>query len=55
MRRQCTLRLLGGQQPIPGGISFENFELREPFRDGQTSVFGITTGDEITKIGTLPK
>jgi hypothetical protein len=45
----------GGQQPIPGGISFENFELREPFRDGQTSVFGITTGDEIPKIGTLPK
>lgn len=30
------------QQPIPGGVAFENFELREPFRDGQTVVFGIT-------------
>lgn len=32
----------GGKQPIPGGISFENFELREPFRSGQTFIFGIT-------------
>lgn len=32
----------GGEQPIPGGISFENFELREPFQSGQTFVFGIT-------------
>jgi N-sulfoglucosamine sulfohydrolase len=32
----------GGKQPIPGGISFENFELREPFRSGQTFVFGVT-------------
>jgi hypothetical protein len=31
----------GSKQPIPGGISFENFELREPFRSGQTAVFGI--------------
>lgn len=31
-----------GRQPIPGGISFENFELREPFRPGQTFIFGIT-------------
>lgn len=31
-----------GNQPIPGGISIENFELREPFRSGQTVVFGIT-------------
>ena len=29
-------------QPIPGGIAFENFELREPFLDGQRCVFGIT-------------
>jgi hypothetical protein len=29
-------------QPIPGGIAFENFELRERFYDGQKSVFGIT-------------
>jgi hypothetical protein len=34
----------GGAQPIPGGVSFENFELREPFRSGQTFVFGVTTG-----------
>ena len=29
-------------RPIPGGIAFENFELRERFYDGQTSIFGIT-------------
>lgn len=29
------------RQPIPGGIAFENFELREPFRPGQTFTFGI--------------
>ena len=32
----------GSKRPIPGGISFENFELREPFRSGQTFIFGIT-------------
>jgi hypothetical protein len=32
----------GSEQPIPGGISFENFELREPFQDGQEVRFGIT-------------
>jgi hypothetical protein len=32
----------GSRQPIPGGTSFENFELREPFRSGQTFIFGIT-------------
>ena len=30
------------QQPIPGGIAFENFELRAPFREGQRFIFGIT-------------
>ena len=30
------------RQPIPGGIAFENFELRERFSDGQRFVFGIT-------------
>jgi hypothetical protein len=30
------------QQPIPGGIAFENFELQEQFCDGQQFVFGIT-------------
>ncbi len=29
-------------RPLPGGIAFENFELRERFCDGQKSVFGIT-------------
>lgn len=32
----------GGQQPIPGGVSFENFEFREPFRSGQIFIFGIS-------------
>lgn len=31
-----------GRQPIPGGIAFENFELREPFQSGQSFLFGIT-------------
>jgi len=30
------------ESPIPGGISFENFELKEPFRNGETYVFGVT-------------
>lgn len=30
------------QQPIPGGIAFENFELRERFYEGQQFIFGIT-------------
>ena len=29
-------------RPIPGGVAFENFELRERFHNGQTSIFGIT-------------
>lgn len=29
-------------QPIPGGVAFENFELRERFYDGQKFIFGIT-------------
>jgi hypothetical protein len=32
----------GSQRPIPGGVAFENFELRERFQDGQQFVFGIT-------------
>ncbi len=30
------------RQPIPGGIAFENFELRERFLPGQTFILGIT-------------
>jgi hypothetical protein len=29
-------------RPIPGGVAFENFELRELFYDGQRAIFGIT-------------
>lgn len=29
-------------RPIPGGVAFENFELRERFYEGQKFVFGIT-------------
>jgi hypothetical protein len=31
------------RQPIPGGVAFENFELRERFYEGQAFVFGITS------------
>ncbi len=30
------------RRPIPGGIAFENFEMRERFHAGQRFVFGIT-------------
>jgi hypothetical protein len=30
------------QTPIPGGLAYENFELIESFREGQTSIFGVT-------------
>jgi len=30
------------KRPIPGGVAFENFELRERFYDGQKFTFGIT-------------
>ena len=30
------------RHPIPGGVAFENFEMRERFRPGQRVVFGIT-------------
>ncbi len=30
------------RQPIPGGVAFENFELRERFHEGQAFIFGIT-------------
>ena len=29
-------------RPIPNGVSFENFEMREKFYDGQQFIFGIT-------------
>ena len=30
------------QRALPGGVAFENFELRERFHEGQSFVFGIT-------------
>jgi hypothetical protein len=32
----------GMQLPIPGGPAFENFEMRDPFREGQQFRFGVT-------------
>ncbi|HEY8505454.1 MAG TPA: hypothetical protein VIL46_12800, partial [Gemmataceae bacterium] len=32
----------GGNAPIPGGVSYENFELEVPFADGQELWFGVT-------------
>lgn len=29
------------KSPIPGGIAFENFEMKEPFRNGARFVFGV--------------
>jgi hypothetical protein len=31
----------GGGGPIPGGVSFENFELQAPFSEGQAFWFGV--------------
>ena len=31
-----------GKAPIPGGVSYENFELKEPFKNGSGFIFGIT-------------
>jgi hypothetical protein len=28
--------------PVPGGVAFENFELRERFKNGEKFIFGIT-------------
>lgn len=33
----------GSKRPIPNGISYENFELREKFFDGQEFIFGVTS------------
>jgi hypothetical protein len=30
-------------QQIPGGVAFENFEMREPYYDGQDIIYGVTT------------
>lgn len=32
-------------EPLPGGVAFENFELRQRFVDGQSFIFGLTQAD----------
>ncbi len=32
------------QSPIPGGVAYENFEINEPFYQGQRFIFGIYPG-----------
>lgn len=43
------------QTPIPGGIAFENFELTQPFRQGQSYVFGIVPGRADDFIGRIER
>jgi hypothetical protein len=40
-----------GKMPIPGGLSYENFEFREPFRAGQELWFGYTTDSPAKTFG----
>lgn len=37
--------------PIPGGLAYENFDLVQPFTEGQTSLFGLTrrSPDEVAR------
>ena len=44
MAVQVNARLVywASQATIPGGISFENFELVAPFREGRRSTFEVT-------------
>jgi hypothetical protein len=41
--------------PIPGGIAYENFDLVQPYCEGQTFIFGLTrlTPKEVAQ-GMLP-
>jgi hypothetical protein len=47
-RRGLRLRVNGraqywhSRQNVPGGMAFENFELREPYRRRQRYIFGVT-------------
>lgn len=43
-----------GNSPIPGGISFENFELVEPFKQGRSYIFGITPESPVDVISRIP-
>jgi hypothetical protein len=39
------------RDPLPGGLAYENFELLEPFQEGQQFIFGVTrrAPDELLK------
>jgi hypothetical protein len=39
------------KHPIPGGVSFENFELRERFVQGQTVSFGLSRRSPAALLG----
>jgi hypothetical protein len=41
----------GGSVPIPGGLSYENFEFREAFRPGQEVWFGFTAQSPAREFG----
>lgn len=45
----------GDLLPIPGGISYENFELRQPYTAGDRFVFGVTPLTPKTFIKTIRK
>lgn len=42
-----------GKAPIPGGIAYENFELKEPFVNGLSYIFGISPEEPETLIKRL--
>jgi len=44
-----------GQAPIPGGIAYENFELKEPFKNGSIFIFGISPAEPEKLINQLKK
>ena len=44
-----------GNAPIPGGISYENFELNEPFKNGSSYIFGISPENPEELIDRLKK
>ncbi|MER3376211.1 MAG: hypothetical protein RIM83_16345 [Allomuricauda sp.] len=43
------------ESPIPGGISYENFEMKEPFENGSMFYFGVSPLDPETFIGSIEK
>jgi hypothetical protein len=42
LRVNARFTYWGSRQPIPGGLAYENVELREAYRPGVASIFGIT-------------